>query len=108
MLTIATAACVPLTGGPPCIAIGLPGVVLTVTDKNGDPVTGARITVTVKDVMETVTTDDLGLYVGPDRSGLHTIVIEADGFALVTVEVAVKDFDCLHDQVSLGVTLTPL
>ncbi len=106
MITVATGACVPLTTNPPCIAIGIPGVVLTVTDENDDPLTGAMITLTVQDVTETATTGSSGIYVGPDRSGLHTVVIEADGYAPVTIEVVVKEFDCLHEQVSLGVALT--
>ena len=100
--------CVPLTTDPPCTAIGFAGVILIVTDKNGDTVTGAMITLTVKDVTETATTGRSGIYVGPDRSGLHTMVIEADGYAPVTIEAVVQEFDCLHNQVTLGVALTRL
>ena len=58
----------PLTTDPRCIAMGFAGVILIVTDDNGDPVTGAMITLTVKDVTETATTGSSGIYVGPDRS----------------------------------------
>ncbi len=87
---------------------GFAGVILIVTDENGDPVTGVMTTLTVKDGTETATTGSSGIYVGPDRSGLHTMVIEADGYAPVTIEAVVQGFDCLHDQVTLGVALTRL
>ncbi len=85
---------------------GFAGVILIVTDENGDPVTGAMITLTVKDGTETATTGHSGIYVGPDRSGLHTMVIEADGYAPFTIEIVVQGVDCLHEQVTLQAALT--
>ncbi len=79
---------------------GFAGVILIVVDENSDPITGAMITLTVKDGTETVTTGHSGIYVGPDRSGLHTMVIEADGYAPVTLETVVQGVDCLHEQLT--------
>jgi len=114
-LLFATATCLLAPGcalypkGPVCTEIYVYGVNVTVTDENGDPVSGATLTLVegeFSEVMEEIRPGE-GEYVGAgERAGTYTLIVEADGYDTATIEnIAVNADECHVIPVSREVIL---
>ena len=102
----------PFVAWPPggdivCTEIFVYGVNVTVTDANGDPITGATLTLTEGTYVETMQELQAGSYAGAgERAGTYTLTVEAAGFVTQTLDNIVVDEDECHViPVSREVTL---
>ncbi len=108
-----------LLGCPPvmdpviCTEIFVFGLNVTVTDGNGDPVSGATLTLVEGDYTEIMTEIDpmgqSGVYVGAgERAGTYSLTIEAGGFDTVTFDnnIAIDADECHVIPVGLALSLT--
>lgn len=106
--------CPSVMDGVICTEIFVYGLNVTVTDGNGDPVSGATLTLVEGDYTEIMIEIDpmgqLGVYVGAgERAGTYSLTIEADGFALVTIDdIAIDADECHVIPVGLTLSLTAL
>ncbi len=110
MATLAAAGCFPILDGTICTDDFRAGVNVTVTDENGDPISGATLTLTEGDFSETMEESSrAGEYFGAgERAGAYTLTVEAVGFEPVVVDDIVVDEDECHViPVAQEVSLTP-
>lgn len=107
--SLAAEGCFRIFDGVVCTEIFVYGVNVTVTDENGDPVSGATLTLTEGDFSETMEELRAGEYVGAgERAGAYTLTVEAAGFEPVAVDDIVVDADECHViPVTRLVSLTP-
>ena len=106
---LAAAGCGLIFDGRACTEVYAYGLTVTVADENGEPVTGAALTLTDADYTETIpgppgTGIELegGVYLGAgERAGTYTLTIEAEGFEPVTIDNIVIEADECH---VIGVT----
>ena len=104
-----TAGCGIIPNGVICTDIFVYGVNITVANENGDPVSGAALTLTEGDDSEILEELQPGVYVGAgERAGTYTLTVEADGFEGATIENLVVDADVCHViPINREVTLVP-
>ena len=97
-----------------CTEIFVFGLNVTITDGNGDSVSGATLTLVEGDYTEIMMEIDpmgqSGVYVGAgERAGTYSLTIEADGFDTVTLDDIPIDADVCHViPVELVLSLTAL
>ena len=109
MMCLLVPGCFRFDDGVFCTEIFVSGVNVSVTDENGDPISGATLTLTEGDFSETMIELRAGEYVGAgERAGTYTLTIEAEDFEPVTIDDIVVDADECHViPVMLEVSLTP-
>lgn len=107
-VTFIFSSCGLIFDGAVCTAVFVYGLNVTVVDENGDPVSGATLTLTEGDYSEVMEELRPGEYAGAgERRGTYTLAVEADGFEPVTIEDIVIDADACHViPVARDVTLT--
>lgn len=100
MAVLVLAGCFRLSDGVICTLQFVYGVNVTVTDENGEPVSGATLTLTEGAYSETMMElGDFqpGVYVGAgERAGTYTLTVDADGFETAVIEDIVVDADICH------------
>lgn len=96
-------------GDTACTEIFVSGVNVSVTDQDGQPVTGAVLTLTEGDFSETMEDLGDGEYAGAgERAGTYTLTVDADGFETATVEnIVVGADECHVIPEARDVTLSP-
>lgn len=101
--------CFVLPGGIVCTEQFVYGVNVSVSDENGDAVTGATLTLTDGDYTETMDEISDGEYVGAgERAGTYSLTVEAAGFESVTIDdIEVNADECHVLPESREVELTP-
>lgn len=109
MIGVFTWGCVPVNDGVVCTAVFVYGVNVTVADENGNPVSGATLTLTDGDYTEVMEEFEPGTYVGAgERAGTYSLTVEAEGFESTIIEgIAVDEDECHVIGVTREVTLTP-
>jgi len=106
--------CPSFPDGVICTDIFVYGLNATLTDSEGNPVTGATLTLSQGDFTETMMEWDAatspGVYVGAgERAGTYTLSIEGDGFDPATVnDIVVTADECHVIPVNLTVPLPPV
>ena len=114
LVTLFLVGCLSVMDGVICTEIFIYGLNVTVTDGNGDPVSGAALTLVEGDYTEIMMEIDAmgqpGVYVGAgERAGTYSLTIEADGFDTVTLDDITIDADECHViPVGLALSLTAL
>ena len=95
--------------GPACTLEFRYGINLTLVDGEGEPITGATVTLTEGAYEEVMDELNDGSYVGAgERAGVYTMTIEADEFASQTISnIVVEEDECHVIPESLDVTLSP-
>ncbi|UCC32091.1 MAG: carboxypeptidase regulatory-like domain-containing protein, partial [Phycisphaerales bacterium] len=92
-VSLTAAGCIPIFDRNACTAIFAYGLTVRVMDENGDPVSGATLTLTEGDYVETIpgppgsgVEPEPGVYLGAgERAGTYTLTVEAEGFEPATI-----------------------
>ncbi len=114
LVTLFLVGCPPVNTGVVCTEIFVYGLNVTITDGNGDPVSGGTLTLVDGDYTEIMMEIDpmgqSGVYVGAgERAGTYSLTIEADGFDTVTLdEITIGADECHVIPVELALSLTAL
>ncbi len=107
LIGLAVAGCNGIFGGVVCTEEFRFGVNVTVTDTNGNPITGATLTLAEGDFQELMQEFSSGNYAGAgERAGTYTLTVAADGFETVMLtEIVVTADECHVTPVGREVTL---
>jgi len=97
-LTLAASGCPFLgTGGVICTDIFVFGLTVNVSNENGNPISGAALTLTEGNLSETMQETFPGQYAGAgERAGTYTLTVEAAGFTPLTLDNITVDADICH------------
>lgn len=92
-----------------CTTVFVPGLTVSVTDEQFNPVSGATLTLTEGSYSETMTELQTGQFSGAgERAGTYTLTVEANGFdTMILTDILITEDECHVIPVIRLVTLTP-
>lgn len=97
VLCVGSGGCGVIIGPPVCTTEFVYGLNVTLTNADGQPVSGATVTLSEGAYVETMEELSDGTYVGAgERAGTYTLTVEAGAFEPVTIEGIFVDTNECH------------